>query len=222
MYDGLDIDELLGVARAPPQDAVNSIAVEIPRAVIDQMKVLALSRPSGMMAARLSDEWKAKYGTGCPWAELGFERQGSFLKAMEGKAVKLWRRGVGDDYKVFPLSTWVPQEREGAAGRGDQDEETAERVVKGNVADFFDKNKDSGGDGEDGDMGGGDGEDGDGEDEDDMYLDSADRIELENDFGRDDDQGDGMEGEEGPAKKKLGKRQREAGKRRRAAINSLP
>ena len=111
MYDGMDIEELLEVASSrDPRASTDMASVEaqaskaLPLDVIEKMKSLVARFPRGMMAARLGDEWKAKHGQGCPWAELGFERQGGFLKAMEGKAVKLWRKRDGDDYKVCPIN----------------------------------------------------------------------------------------------------------------------
>ena len=169
---------------------------------------------------------QAMFGSGCPWAALGFERQGGFLRAVDGIAVKLWRRDVNDDYKILPLSAWTPsvaapgEEGRRRSRRGEESESAEEREREregalGNADDFFDVSKkleipagarvgDDSDDGADED-----------EDDDELFLDSNDRREVEADF--DDEEGgrDGYDDEEGVGARKLGKRQREAAKRRR-------
>ena len=69
--------------------------------------------------------WNAKFGQACPFAHLGYERLGHFLRALNATVLSLHRSSDNDDFRVLPLSARPPPSsvahgtaRQGSRGLG--------------------------------------------------------------------------------------------------------
>ena len=52
--------------------------------------------------------WNAKFGQACPFAQLGYERLGHFLRAVNSSVLSLHRPSDNDDFRVLPLFARPP------------------------------------------------------------------------------------------------------------------
>ena len=78
-------------------------------AVDRRVKPYTLNPQPCALTSKLSGVlWNAKFGQACPFAHLGYQRLGHFLRALNATVLSLHRSSDNDDFRVLPLLARPP------------------------------------------------------------------------------------------------------------------